>query len=152
MPLDVTRFLSQPCAVLTPAQLQSLALPSPGTPDTDSAIAKAAGPACAWQNSNGSTNGVSFTTGNQHGLADLYRGHEEGKFAGYFEPTTVESYPAVFKDVADYRGQGTCALSVGVTDSLTFLTSELGSLKGSASCDRAKQVATAVVQTLKGGG
>lgn len=153
-PLDVTRFLALPCTVLTSVQLQSLALPLSGKPDTDSAIARSVGPGCFWLNSDieRSTNGVSFTVGNKSGLSDIYRGRAEGKFRGYFEPTTVESYPAVFTDAGDYRGDGTCSMSVGVSDSLAFLVTEQGPIKGLGSCYRAKEVATAVVRTLKGDG
>ncbi|MFB9305310.1 DUF3558 domain-containing protein [Kibdelosporangium philippinense] len=152
VPLDASKFLSQPCAILAPAQLKDLNLQAQGKPDTDSQIAKTSGPSCSWRNSDASANSVSFTTGNKNGLSDTYRAHRQGQFGGYFEPTDVTGYPAVFRDIKDFRNNGTCNLTVGISDTLTFLVTEQGPLKGAASCDRAKQVASLVIETLKRGG
>lgn len=153
-PLDASRFLSQPCAVLTPAQLQSLALPAQGKPDTDSQVAKTAGPRCFWINNDTPPTaiGVGFLTGNKRGLSDTYRGHEQGNFPGYFEPTEVDGYPAVFNDLSDGRAGGDCTITVGVSDTLALRASHQGSrFTGPAACDRAKQAAALVIQTLRGG-
>lgn len=150
-PLDVSRFLTQPCAVLSPSQLRDFNLPSTGKPDLDSAVARNVGPACTWLNSEaGNLVGVNFITGNPNGLDDLYRGHQQGQFRGYWTETTVEDYPAVFFDATDGRPSGRCGLAVGVTDKLAVGINEHGRLK-EKSCDRAKLVASVVVQTLKGG-
>lgn len=151
-PLDATTFLTQPCAALTPQQLRDLDMPVQGKPDTDSAVAKHSGPGCGWTNSDLANGiGVSFTTGNKNGLADLYRARGEGKWTGYWEETTVDGYPGVFHGTTDLRSRGDCALAVGISDSLAFLVSEVGQLK-EKSCDFAQQVAAAVVETLKRGG
>lgn len=151
-PLDATKFLAQPCSALTAQQLSNLNLPAQGKADTDSPIAKNSGPSCEWINSDTATSvGLSFTTGNKNGLADLYRANKEGKWTGYWEETTVSSYPGVFHGVTDARAQGSCNLAVGVSESLTFLVDIGGRLK-EQSCDFAKQVAAAVVDTLKAGG
>ncbi|HEV8555444.1 MAG TPA: DUF3558 domain-containing protein [Actinophytocola sp.] len=151
VPLDVSTFLAQPCATLSPTQLRELNLPAQGEPDTDSAIAKNVGPGCMWTNSvAGNTVGVSFISGNPHGLDDLYRGHEQGQFDGYWIETTVEGYPAVFHDATDGRRSGQCNIAIGASDTLAFRIGEHGELK-EKSCDRAKLIASAVVQTLKGG-
>lgn len=151
-PLDVTRFLTDPCATLTPAQLAQLDLPAPGKPDTDSDLAKRVGPSCSWRNSTAASGvAVSYTTANKNGLADLYRGHSEGQFDGYWIPTTVDGYPAVFKDGLDNRKTGNCSLSLGVSDSLALLIDEQDRL-GEKSCDRAALIGSMVVATLRGGG
>lgn len=151
-PLDATRFLSQPCAALTQAQLQSFDLPAQGKPDTESPVARHAGPFCGWTNSD-RFNGVDvgFLTGNKNGLADLYRARGEGKWTGYWEETRVSGYPGVFHDVTDFRPRGSCNLAVGISDTLAFRVGTDGRLK-ERSCDFAKQVAGAVVETLKRGG
>ena len=150
-PLDTSRFLIQPCTALNSSQLRDLDLPAQGEPDTESAIAKNVGPACRWTNSTaGNTVGVGFLSGNPNGLDDLYRGHERGQFNGYWIETTVEGYPAVFFDATDGRRSGQCELAVGVSDVLAIRIGEHGQLK-EKSCDRAKLIASAVVQTLKGG-
>jgi hypothetical protein len=150
-PLDVSTYLTQPCTTLGPAQLTELSLPAPGKPDTDSALAKNVGPLCTWTNSAaGNTVGVGFISGNPNGLDDLYRGHEQGQFDGYWTETTIEDFPAVFLDATDGRRSGRCGLAVGISDTLVVRISEHGQLK-EKSCDRAKLIASAVVQTLKGG-
>jgi hypothetical protein len=150
-PLSVSRFLAQPCATLSPSQLQELNLPAQGEPDTDSTIAKNVGPGCMWTNSPaGNTVGVSFISGNPNGLDDLYRGHEQGYFDGYWIETTIDGYPAVLHDATDSRRSGACNIAVGASDTLAFRVGEHGQLK-EKSCDRAKLIASAVVQTLKGG-
>lgn len=149
-PLDATKFLSQPCAVLTQAQLDSFGVSRPGEPDTDSEIAKVSGPGCLWhaRPEVNSTIDMSFVTGNKKGLSDIYRGRSRFKF---FEETTVDGYPAVFNDPSDGRPHGDCNITVGISDTLAFRAREEGGLVGQAVCDRAKQVAAAVIATLKAG-
>jgi hypothetical protein len=148
-PLNATRFLARPCDVLTQSQMKTFGISKPGKPDTESEIANRVGPGCTWtaDSAVNSTIGFGFTTGNKHGLSDIYRGRSR---FDYFEETTVEGYPAVFNGAPDSRAQGVCGITVGITDTLTFLLSEQGGRKGQGSCDRAKQVAAAVIATLKG--
>jgi Protein of unknown function (DUF3558) len=150
-PLDATRFLAQPCATLTEAQLASLAITRPGIPTTTGAIAERSGPYCTWIAAEElrSAIGLGFDTGNRDGLSDNYRAHDQ--FA-YFEPTTVANYPAVFADRDDLRPQGLCIIVVGITDTLTFSVSEDGELDQQGACDRAKQVAAAALVTMGGDG
>jgi hypothetical protein len=137
--------------VLTPAQLQTFGISKPGRGTTTGAIAEQVGPYCTWTADPevDSTVGVGFITGNKHGLSDTYRGRPG--FA-YFEETMVDGYPAVFEEGVDGRPSGVCNITVGISDTLTFRSSEQGGRKGQGSCDRAKQVAGAVIVTLKAGG
>jgi hypothetical protein len=147
-PLDATRLLPTPCDVLTPAQREELNLPA-GHPDTDEPISKYAGPGCYWTNSDTrNTVGFGFMTTNKKGLSDTYRGRD--RFKGYFIPTDVDGYPAVFSDTGDYRQHGTCVLTTGIADTLTFQVSERGTL-GVKSCERLKGIAAMVVQTITTG-
>lgn len=150
-PLDATGFLSQPCAVLSQAQLAEFSVTSPGIPTTTGAVAENAGPFCTWHAdpSLGSTIGVGFVTGNKNGLSDTYRGRDQFE---HFEPTTVDGYPAVFANSPDLRSSGTCGITVGISDALAFNATEQGRLDGQGSCDRARQVAQAALATLKVGG
>lgn len=150
-PLDASRFLTDPCAVLTRAQLTGFGVSKPGEPDTDSAIAVHSGPGCVWvaESEVNSVIGASFLSGNKNGLSDTYRGRD--RFDGYFEPTTVDGYPAVFNDIGDGRPQGDCNITVGISDTLTFRAAEHGGRDAQGACDRATQVAAAVIQTIKGG-
>jgi hypothetical protein len=153
-PLDATRFIGQPCAALDQTQLATLAVQKPGIPTTSGAVAENVGPYCSWQypvGANGSVGsiGVGFLLGNKQGLSDSYRARDEFE---YFEPTTVEGYPAVFTDRSDRRQDGECNIVVGISDMLTFRSWESGRLDAQGSCDRAKQVAVAAMTTLKAGG
>lgn len=147
-PLDASKFLTQPCAVLTQAQLTVFSVSRPGKPDTEGAVAKNAGPGCVWHTGAplDSTISIGFMTGNKKGLSDTYRGRSRFE---YFEETTVDGYPSVFNDIVEGRPSGQCNLVVGISDTLTFLAREEGRLVGQAVCDRAKQVAAAVIATLK---
>jgi hypothetical protein len=152
-PLDATPYLDNPCAVLTPTQLGTFGITNPGKPETTGPLAETAGPMCIWRNNVEPSFGfdVGFLTGNKNGLADTYRGGEEA-FPGYFEPTTVDGYPAVFNDPVDSRDGGRCNLTVGINDNLTFRTSPTSTPLGRRTCDEAVKVAQAVIATLKAGG
>lgn len=151
-PLDATRFLGNPCAALDKSQLSSFGITGAGRPDTTSGVAEASGPGCTWSNEQDySAIAVGFITGNKHGLDDLYQAKvmQPPGYFGYFEPTTVDGYPAVFNDGTDGRSTGRCALAVGVNETMTLFTQQQGG-DGPKSCSVAKQVAAAVITTLKG--
>jgi Protein of unknown function (DUF3558) len=154
-PLDATRFLTQPCTTLSQTQVSKFNISKPGESDTDSQIAKASGPGCSWKADGESARsyGMSFLTGNKKGLSDIYRGQKQFNQFAYFEETTVEGYPAVFADGTDGRAQGFCDIKVGISETLAFRAGETGGVsRGPTSCDGAKQLAAAVIATLKGGG
>jgi hypothetical protein len=69
----------------------------------------------------------------------------------YFGPTEVDEYPAVFLESTDFRSDGSCNIAVGISDTLVFRLAEDGNL-GVKSCDRAKLVASMVLQTVRSGG
>ncbi|MFB9301436.1 DUF3558 domain-containing protein [Kibdelosporangium philippinense] len=147
-PLDGTAFLAKPCSVLTTSQLQSLSLPGSGTSDTDGQSGRSR---CTWYNRDaGAGTGFSFLSSNKNGLSDTYRGRD--RFKGYFEPTEVDGYPAVFNDPSDFRAKGSCNITVGISDTLAFITSWDEGRVGAKSCDQAKQVASMVIQTIRSGG
>jgi hypothetical protein len=152
-PLDASKYLSQPCAILSAAVLQSYKITKPGKPDVDSEVAKTAGPACIWSSDDQPIPkgyNVGLLTGNKKGLSDTYRGGAEA-FPGYFEPTDVSGYPAVFNGLTDTRKNGSCNITVGISDTLAFRAAvTFPSSAGATSCDSAKQLAGAVIQTLKG--
>lgn len=148
-PLDASRFLTDPCAALTPDQLATLGVSTPGRGDTESEIAKTVGPLCTWTADTEipSVIGITWQSGNKNGLADLYRMRHE---RGYFEETTVKGYPAVFSSGLDNRDGGDCYIYVGISDTLTFAASETGVLDADGACARAEQVAAAAVVTMRG--
>lgn len=150
-PLDATRFFTEPCTVLSQAQLATFEVSRPGIPTTTGAVAEYSGPYCSWHAATelASMIGVGFLTGNENGLSDTYRGRDQ---FDYFIPTTVDGYPAVFVDGSDLRDSGSCNITVGISDTLAFNAAEQGRLDAQGSCDRARQVAVAALATLKGAG
>jgi hypothetical protein len=153
-PLDATKFLPQPCTALSAAALQAMNTTKPGEPDTDSAVAKSAGPSCIWTSDDkpeSTVFSVGFITGNKNGLSDTYRGGKKA-FPGYFEPTEVDGYPAVFNDLTDDRSNGACNLTVGISETMAFRTGiDASRDTGTRACDIAKQVAAAAIKTLREG-
>jgi hypothetical protein len=149
-PLDASWFLAQPCAVLDKSQLGPLGVSRRGIPTTSGAVADYAGPFCSWHANPelGSTIGVGFITGNKNGLSDMYRGRD--RFED-FRPVEVDGYPAVFANGPDLRANGTCNVAVGVSDTLMIRASEQGRLDAQGACDRAAQVASSALTTIRGG-
>lgn len=150
-PLGAAGFLTEPCAVLTQAQLATFDVSSPGVPTTTGAIAENVGPYCTWEAAAelASTIGVGFLTANKNGLSDTYLGRDQ---FDYFIPTTLDGYPAVYADGVDHRDSGTCNITVGISDTLAFNALEFGRLDAQGSCDRARQLAAAALATLKEAG
>lgn len=153
VPLDATKYIPEPCTVLSAATLKQLNISKPGTPDTTSATAKSSGPQCLWHTDDQPVTrgyGVGFLTGNKNGLSDTYRGGKQA-FPGYFEPTEVSGYPAVFNGLIEERPGGSCNITVGISSTLAFRVGiEADKDVGTRSCDLVKNVAGAVIQTLKG--
>lgn len=151
-PIDADRFVSNPCLALTTEQARSLGATKAGKPRTTGDTAETAGPGCVWHNRDaGDAFSASFITGNENGLDDAYLGNKQGQFE-YFEPTTVDGYPAVFSDIADLRDTGNCVLSVGVSDELEVAFGTQGYEGKTDSCGAARDVASAALKTMKGGG
>lgn len=151
-PLNADSFLTQPCSALNSSQLETLGLPAQGVAETTTAIAKYAGPFCHWTNSETAQGlHLTFMTGNKNGLADYYRVHQSSERRAYWIETTVDGYPAVFQDITDNRKDGTCDLTVGISNTLTFRSTTQSRL-GEKSCDQAKQAASLVITTLRAGG
>lgn len=151
--LDASKYIPQPCAILSAATLKQLNISRPGTPDTDSSIAKSSGPFCTWHTDDepvGRTYGVGFLTGNKNGLSDIYRGGKDA-FPGYFEPTEVDGYPAVFNGLTENRASGGCNITVGISKALAFnVAIESSKDVGRQGCDLVKNLAATVIKTLKG--
>jgi uncharacterized protein DUF3558 len=150
-PLDVTKYLTQPCSVISADYLKSAGLPNPGNPDLTGAVAEHVGPACDWRNSEAGTGvRVGILTGNKHGLDDLYTLHDQGTLDGYWIPDTVKEYPAVFNDSSDYRSHGECTIAVGVSDTLAVgLFAQY--YRGRDGCAWVKGIAGAMIDTIKAG-
>jgi len=147
-PLDVGDVLANPCSILTQAQLTGFGVRRTGEPDTDSAIATYIGPGCIWHQAEvNSSISVDWQSISKRGLSHTYRTRDQ---RAYFEETTVAGYPAVLNGLTDARDQGECGLTVGISDTLVFDALEQGRLDAQGACDRAEQIAAAVIQNLGG--
>lgn len=151
-PIEAGRFVSNPCLALTSEQAKTLGATKPGKKETTGTIAETAGPSCDWHNSDNLTSfSLGFLTGNENGLADLYLGNKQGDFA-YFEPVRVDGYPGVYASNIDARDAGNCGLNIGISEKLHFLIVTQGYEGKADSCGAARDVASAALKTMKGGG
>jgi hypothetical protein len=145
-PLPTDELLANPCTSLSADQVSTIGLTGSGTKRQDQA-----GPSCEWRSATSASNVVYISplTANKNGLSDLYAGKAKDK---YFEPTTVDGYPAVYADVLDSRSDGDCSLWVGVTDQLAVSVSTQIStgVNQSNPCPIVAKVATAMIQHLQG--
>jgi hypothetical protein len=145
-PLDPSKFVAAPCSSLTAGQLAGIRLPG-----AHSTVEYGEGnPICSYGvDTTGDGLGVSWMIKLPNGLSGLYA-QKDGQ--GYWIPTTIDGYPAVWTDIADLRAQGDCSISVAVNDHV-FLISEWSSghaSVGQESCALAKQGAVDLIHNLGG--
>jgi hypothetical protein len=141
-PLDADAFVAEPCSSLTDEQLTSFNV-GEGKPQGGENLP----PGCGWFGDSGAIS-VGWLAQNKNGLADTYRRKE---LDAYFIETTVDGYPAVFADATDERSTGVCGIVVGVSDTMTFYAQVSDGPVGDAACDKAEQVASATLTTVKAG-
>jgi hypothetical protein len=150
-PLDASRYVADPCAILTPEKLASYGMNRTGKPDAPSTTTDFGEPSCLWHGNAQSFNvAVSWLTSNNHGLADTYD-LQESETWDYFEAIEVEEYPAVFNYFSDDPQYGNCHVTVGISDRLVYTVyiQGQGNIDAQTGCDLVIQVATAVIQMLK---
>jgi hypothetical protein len=145
-PLPADKFYADPCAVVTPAQVAALGVNAQGKNTTTGL-----GPSCGWIDPNlvgGLSIGILKL--NTQGLGAPYSRKSQ---AAYFEPLTIQGYPAVLTDRDDDRAKGQCGLHIGIADNLDvyIFTNPHREPLMSKSCEFAKQAADAMITTLKGG-
>lgn len=144
-PLPTKDLIANPCSVLNASEAEQVGLKYPGEKSTGVLNG------CRWTSSGSNLNFVNNTPieQNKHGISDIY--DQKAKQA-YFEPTTVNGYPAVFAATEDSRSNGICTLWVGVTDQLAVSVLpniSMGSNKKDP-CSIAKKFATAMIGHLQG--
>jgi hypothetical protein len=150
-PLSVTKFLTHPCDLLTKAQARKLGATKAGKPDKVSGH-NGVDPICNWHNTEALVIfSTSIITGDQHGLNDIYRANREPGYFDFFNPTTVKGYPGVFVGANDNRMHGTCALDFAVNGHAVLRAGYIGNGDTKDPCAKVKEVASAVVTTIKEG-
>jgi hypothetical protein len=144
-PLATEQLLNSPCDVLTAAETAQVGLAYPGRKSTEPLTS------CQWTSSGSAVNfvGISALPQNKGGISDIF---DQKSSQAYFEPVTIDGYPGVFAAKADGRPSGNCVLWVGATDQLAFsINPQISTGKNRTNpCGLAQQIATVVVQHLKG--
>jgi hypothetical protein len=146
-PLATSKFQSNPCSSLTTAQLQQLGAGTDGH-----TASSGLGPTCNWGGSTGtaatpSTATVTYLTAGS-GLSSVYTSRSS---YDYFQPTTVDGYPAVYALLVDNRAHGECSVTVGVSDQLAVaigLTVNSGQYRTDP-CTPNTQLAADVISNIK---
>jgi hypothetical protein len=155
-PLDPSVYQQKPCDLLPKATPTQLGYAGAGMPDLASVGAKSGGPGCSWLQSGTGREihvqvGIKGQNPGHPGVSATFEQQRRGLIA-YAEPTEVGGYPAAFADVTDGRSHGRCALVTAVADDQVIGSSAQGYQGEQDSCDLAKQLAAAAIETLKGGG
>lgn len=143
-PLNADGVVAQPCTALSSAQTQQIGMVGPQTDQTST------GPVCTWRSSSDDANKMTIApmTANKAGLDDIYANK-----GAYFEPKTVNGYPAVLSGAVDDRSEGNCNLWIGVTDQLAVAVQAqiLHGANKANPCPVAEKVGAAMIDNLKGG-
>jgi hypothetical protein len=153
-PLDATKFLNDPCALITAGEAAGLGVP---VSEKDPMAGRAA---CTWRKQNGSPLEVlRVQVLKDYGLAKISTECKVG--CSSWATTEIASYPAIHANGPLESKYGLCRLYVGFADSSSILVTD-GDLEGmqrgagtgdagGPKCDRADQAATLVVRKLKDG-
>jgi hypothetical protein len=150
-PLSVGHFIDHPCGLLTTEQAKAIGATEPGESD-HAGDTSGIGPGCNWHNeATVASFGVGIITGDENGLDDIYRANQDPDYFAYFEPTTVKGYPGVFTAEKGARAHGACGLVFDVTGHSLLDAEYYGSRETKQPCAKAKQIAAAVIETIKGG-
>jgi len=160
-PLDVSRFVDNPCKLVDQRVIERLGDFDPGKPDVTSDAAKnLIGPRCSWFHKTESTVHFGVSIGLPHqkhadperkGLAGIYGSRKSGRI-DYFQPVTLpghEDYPAVIAADQQEIDEGSCPVYIGVANDLTVIASFSNGSSPEQACPAAQQVASAVLDTLK---
>ncbi|GAA2968647.1 DUF3558 domain-containing protein [Actinokineospora diospyrosa] len=143
-PIEPGRFLAEPCAVLTRAQSTGLGWEAEGTPHK----AGQKNASCDWDTKDLANYSFGWLDEYNQSITDTYRVFKDN--SAYFEPISIDGYPAVFHSGTDNRQRGHCNLVVGIRDNLTFHVSALGG-PGPEACETLREMATLAITNLKAG-
>lgn len=146
-PLDAAAFVADPCKSLTDVQVKKFALDAGQRAPSDAVP----GETCAWDNDAAQISvDVTYQPELTAGLSHLYQQHAAGQY-DVWEPTEVGGHPAIHLGERSLEEMGDCDITVGLSDSLFFRATVSGN-EGDDSCTAARNVASAVLDTIKAGG
>ncbi|WAL65653.1 DUF3558 domain-containing protein [Amycolatopsis cynarae] len=148
-PLPTQALVSDPCTAISSAQLNQLSVAGTGKQGK----LQDGTPNCTWSSATSAINLIKIAPGSSNqGLAAVYA--NKGMSA-YFEPTTIDGYPAVYADSrqnGDLRAKGACGLFIGVTDQVVVnVSTSLGEGQYHTNpCPIAARFGQAMIEHLKG--
>ncbi|GHF01614.1 hypothetical protein GCM10017786_38370 [Amycolatopsis deserti] len=146
-PLPAERFAKDACSTLTEQQTSELGINQSGRQNGDDGCSWRFGPNLEYVVQVGL-----FATPDGKGLENTYKQNAAGWYKdGYFKPTTVGNYPAVYSNPVDLRPGGTCDLSVGISDAIILHVTVRGPANED-NCQATSVVAADVIDTIKAGG
>lgn len=145
-PLSVKKFKQNPCTLISPSQTQELksTLKLSETPNVVST--RGVSRACDWVTVGPSAN-IGILEGG-YGLSTVYA--NRNNYAVFQPVAPIEGYPAVHQSPG--KEFDNCTLIVGVADRQAISVSYTPDDSGVNDCDGARQLATAVIDTLKNEG
>lgn len=146
-PLDGSKYVADPCSSLNQAQQQEFNTSSSEEDGDQNGVS------CIWKIGDGSTSATISYPKEKIGLDHVYSLKDSFYLvdgAGYFEPSDVDGYPAVYASVSDGRAEGDCILNVGVNENLYFSVF-LRTRPTNDACKGAENVASAVIRTMQQG-
>lgn len=137
--------MKSPCEMLTKQQAAELGIDVQIKPDTDTSQ----GPGCEWEDADGDFFHITLLKNQPLGIAGIYRNHQQSPDA-YFIPVDIAGFPGVFADGYDGRKNGSCLLSVGMTDTQIIVAS-VHILHEIDPCPKLQKPTEAVVTTMSRG-
>jgi hypothetical protein len=141
-PLTAGDFGLDPCATLTPTQREALAI-------TDAEFTDLAreGAGCDFRRGPDDRATVVFATRVGLGLDRVYAQNSSMTW-DYWEPTTIDGYPAVGYNAIVDNETTLCNFAIGISDSLYFWVTAAAE-NDNDRCRTARQVASAILATVK---
>ena len=148
-PLDITRYLDDPCLSLTDRQVTEY-LGDEAEPQV--ATEQSSGPSCSWYSGMRSHAQIVITYPRltDEGMTAIYRNRDVHAF--FHETAPVNGYPAVSYGGVDSREKGECLVTVGTSNSdyvnidVYLGASSVGRVDP---CDAAHEVATVVISNIQ---
>jgi len=150
--LDLVRYESRVCDVLTPAQLQPFAIREPGKQKDG-----ISGPECTWDPSDPSAGSRIYLTIVSKAQGGWEAAYDRRRKVAFFEDVgEINGYPAVHWDrQGDYTAKGICQTTVGARRDLVFdvmiFVNGLKSSEYRDACSVSDKAASLVIDTLRGG-
>lgn len=152
-PLNLDAYRGNTCGLLTRQQAQQFGIANPDQMMRQSQ--------CEWSDDGSARTMIVDMTnpvyaGSPGSIAQMYKDRRSAPESfGFFDPTAVRDYPAVFADFPDQRNIGKCKITVGVSDtesfSVWFSAPPDAAVRpfGGDPCVQARTIADAIVLKLK---